>query len=112
MPQSIGIPMGTSCSPFLANLMLFMYEFEHFSDEVSRMEPWHLHQKDKLFKLSLCTRYIDDLWNPLMSKEPFQKVTKKMYPSWLKLGDPEYEGTHVHYLDMTISQTMAEHTVE
>ena len=37
MQQSIGIPMGTSCSPFLANLMLFMYEVEYFSDEISRL---------------------------------------------------------------------------
>ena len=44
--------------------------------------------------------------------ELFQKVTKKMYPSWLKLGDPEYEGTNVHYLDMTIWQTMADHKVK
>ena len=26
--QEIGVPMGTSCSPFLANLTLFMFEFE------------------------------------------------------------------------------------
>ena len=81
--------MGASCSPFLGNLKLFMYDFEYFSDEISRLKPWHLHQKDIFFKLSLCTSYIDDLWNPLMSKESFHKVTKKMYLSWLKLGDPE-----------------------
>ena len=26
--QVIGIPMGTNCSPILANLLLFMYELE------------------------------------------------------------------------------------
>ena len=49
--------------------------------------------------------------NPLMSKESFQKVTKTMYPSWLKLGNPEYEGRNVHYLDMPIWPTTADHTV-
>ena len=34
--QTVGIPMGASCSPFLANLMLFMYEMEFFTDAISR----------------------------------------------------------------------------
>ena len=28
--QEIGVPMGTSCLPFLANLTLFVFEFECF----------------------------------------------------------------------------------
>ena len=47
-----------------------------------------------------------------VDEQSFQKVTKKMYPSWLKLGVPEYESTNVHYLDMTIWQTMADHTAK
>ena len=46
------------------------------------------------------------------SKETLQKVTNKLYSSWLKLGDAEYEGTHAHYLDMAVCQTMADHTVK
>ena len=78
MQQSISIPMSTSCSLFLANLMLFMYELEYLSDEISRLKPFHLHQEDTVVTLSLCTRYIDDLWNPLMSKASLQKVATKM----------------------------------
>ena len=40
--QEISVPTGTSCSPFLANLTLFMFEFEWFSEQISRLRPWHL----------------------------------------------------------------------
>ena len=30
--QVIGIPMGTDCAPYLANLFLFAYEFEFLND--------------------------------------------------------------------------------
>ena len=64
-----------------------------------------------LRKLALCTRYIDDLWNPLMKKAKFQAIVKQIYPDWLKLG-LEAEGEHVNYLDMTIwcSKTAAGET--
>jgi len=114
--QEIGLPMGTSCSPFLANLVLFMYEFTFFTEEISKLRPWHVtlsHEScvlpsgqlgskiQDLRKLALCTRYIDDLWNPLMKKAKFQAIVKQIYPDWLKLG-LEAEGEHVNYLDMTI----------
>ena len=40
------------------------------------------------------------------------KSPKNMYPSWAQLGDPEYEGTNVHYLDMPIWQPMADATLK
>ena len=58
----------------------------------------------EVFRVAMCTRHINDLWNPLINKIKFQQITKKMYPKWLKLGDPEYEGCSVHYLDMTTWQ--------
>ena len=87
------------------NLMLFMYELEFFDAFISkhdliRNKP----ARQLLWKLSCCTRYIDDLWNPLVPKTKFQSITRQMYPTWLQLGDPESEGTMVDYLDMTIWQ--------
>ena len=38
--QVIGLPMGTSCSPFLANLSLFMFELEYFTEQISRIRLW------------------------------------------------------------------------
>ena len=68
--QTKGVPMGTSCSPFLANLLLFSYEFEYMTTIISTRSaarsPGSAAHK-LLKKLSFCTRYIDDLWNPLVS---------------------------------------------
>ena len=86
--QEIGVPMGTSCSPFLANLTLFMFEFEWFSEQISRLRPWHLRRREQLMSLAFCTRYIDDLWNPLVEETTFRAVTAQMYPEWLPLGEP------------------------
>jgi hypothetical protein len=103
--QVIGIPMGVSCAPYLANLMLFMYELEFFDAFISKHDPIrNKPARQLLWKLSCCTRYIDDLWNPLVPKTKFQSITRQMYPTWLQLGDPESEGTMVDYLDMTIWQ--------
>ena len=53
--QVIGIPMGTDCAPFLANLFLYSYEFK-WIDKQRKLKNQHaLH----LFKN--CSRYIDDL---------------------------------------------------
>ena len=104
MRQAIGIPMGTNCAPFLANLLLFMYELEFVTLQVSKLKPWHagLPAWHRLQQLAMCTRYIDDLWNPLIPSNVFQKYAKKIYPTWLQLGAPEHEGKAVNYLDMTI----------
>ena len=104
MLQTVGLPMGTSCSPFIANLVLFMYEFEYFTNQVAKIKPWHVEgtpRHSTLRKLSFCSRYIDDLWNPLVGREEFGSIVQKIYPSWLQLG-MECCGTSVNYLDMTI----------
>ena len=103
--QTKGVPMGTSCSPFLANLLLFTYEFEFVSETITSYPAARRpgsQQHTLLQKLSFCTRYIDDLWNPIVAKKDFQKILSSMYPDWLELGDPESEGSSVNYLDMTV----------
>ena len=108
MRQRIGVPMGTACSPWLANLTLFMYELEYFSFQISQLIPSEINSKSpkwqRLRNLSFCTRYIDDLWNPLVSKDNFQETARQIYPreSGLVLGDPEHDGHLVNYLDMAI----------
>ena len=106
--QTVGVPMGTSCAPWVANLFLFMYEFEYMSALISDLKPWEIEKQEGKWQfirnLSFCTRYIDDLWNPLVDKTEFEKITVEMYPaeSGLKLGDPEHDGPLVDYLDMSI----------
>ena len=97
--------MGVSCAPFLANLMLFMYEFKFIDKFITKNDPLNNPtHRSMLWKLSCCTRYIDDLWNPWIKISVFQKFTKDIYPDWLQLGEPEHEGASVNYLDMTITQ--------
>ena len=106
--------MGTSCSPFMANLVLFMFELEYCTEQVSKFKLWRddrgrrsinkMTKLGALNKLAHCTRYIDDLWNPLVDKETFLRIAKEIYPEWLQLG-LEHEGDSVNYLDMTIWHT-------
>ena len=98
MRQAIGIPMGTNCAPFLANLLLFMYELEFVTLQVSKLKPWHagLPAWHRLQQLAMCTRYIDDLWNPLVQADKFKQITRQIYPPWLKLG-MESQGNAVDY---------------
>ena len=82
-----------------------MYELEFFDAFISKHDPIrNKPARQLLWKLSCCTRYIDDLWNPLVTKEKFQSITRRIYPTWLQLGDPESEGKIVNYLDMAIWQ--------
>ena len=53
--QTIGIPMGTDCAPFLANLFLFSYEFRYLYN-LLKQKKWTV-----LNKFRRCVRYIDDL---------------------------------------------------
>ena len=53
--QKIGIPMGTDCAPYLANLFLYAYEFEFLNDTLK------LKDFSTLYKFNKCYRYIDDL---------------------------------------------------
>ena len=53
--QIIGIPMGTDCAPFLANLFLYSYEYEWMLKMLNNKKF------DVLKKIQYCFRYIDDL---------------------------------------------------
>ena len=97
--------MGVSCAPYLANLMLFMYVLEFFDDFISTRNPIrNKTARQLLWKLSCCTRYIDDLWNSRVPKAKFQSITSQIYTTRLQLGDPESEVKIVNYLDMSIWQ--------
>ena len=75
--QVTGVPMRTSCSLFLANIMLFMYELRAMSKYIASTEPplkLGSTRHNTLTKLAFSTRYIDDLWNPLLVKPRFTKI--------------------------------------
>ena len=52
--QKQGIPMGTDCAPYLANLFLFAYEYQQM-EAITNMNI------NEARKYSYTFRYIDDL---------------------------------------------------
>ena len=70
--QVKGIPMGTICAPFLANLFLFWYEFNWMKDMM---------RKDMKIakKMSNTFRYLNDLVS-INSDKLLNKYHSKIYP--------------------------------
>ncbi len=93
--QRIGIPMGTDCAPFLANLFLFAFEFQ-WIDKHRKAKKYNL-----LNKFMGCGRYIDD---PLMINNDRTMVThmSKIYPKKLKLIPDESDDISVSFLDLKL----------
>ena len=75
--QKIGIPMGTDCAPFLANLFLYSYEHEWMM-KMKKTNP----QLARQFNRS--ARYIDDLLT-INNDGHMKKYMKNMYPAELEL---------------------------
>ena len=92
--QIIGIPMGTDCAPFLANLFLYSYECEW-------MDKMHKENKtDFLKKFDFCSRYIDDLLC-INNDELMDKVMTDIYPSELSLTS-DNAIIKSNYLDLSL----------
>ena len=91
--QVIGIPMGTDCAPYLANLFLYAYEFE-FLNSV-------LKEKDfaTLYKFNKCHRYIDDLL-AVNNDGVLEETKSRIYPPELKLTCEDKNDQEVNYLDL------------
>jgi len=94
--QKIGIPMGTDCAPFLANLFLYSYEFK-WIDKQRKRKHYLL-----LKKFRHCSRYIDDLL--LVNNSNFMlKIMDEMYPKQLELIPDENDGTSAPFLDLKLT---------
>ena len=93
--QTIGIPMGTDCAPFLANLFLYSYEFKY-------MEKLCKENYSLARKLSLTFRYIDDLIT-LNSDEDFDRNRTDIYPASLKLNKENTTNSTATFLDLEIN---------
>ena len=81
--QKIGIPMGTDCAPFIANLFLFRYEFNYMMKLL----------KDKNYKEALklryVFRYIDDI--TIFNDENYLGENYlNIYPNSLNLKKSQY----------------------
>jgi hypothetical protein len=93
--QTVGIPMGTDCAPFLANLFLFSYEFDYLN-KLLKQKKFKI-----LYKFRYCARYIDDLL--LINNDNFLVSNKHdIYPIELDLTSDDKCDQQVHFLDLDI----------
>ncbi len=90
--QTIGIPMGTDCAPFLANLFLYAFESKWLSAKFDNKEF------DILKKFNNCFRYIDDLLC-IDNDELMGEFMTEIYPPELALTS-DNAVLKANYLDL------------
>jgi hypothetical protein len=93
--QKIGIPMGTDCAPFLANLFLYALEFK-FLENLTK------HDIFLARKFSHSFRYIDDLL--MFNNGKLMDIYKnRIYPKELVLNKENKKETLCNFLDISIN---------
>ena len=94
--QVIGIPMGTNCAPYLANIFLFMYESQYIKTLLDRG------QVKKASLLSNIFRYQDDaiVFN---DNGLFSRIYEDIYPEELVLLNTNVSNNCCNYLDLSIT---------
>ena len=94
--QKIGIPMGTDCAPFLANLFLFSYENEW-------MMKMKTENPQSARKFNRSTRYIDDLLT-INNDGLMKEYMNDIYPDELDLKHENAKNDkQSSYLDLNIN---------
>ena len=92
--QAIGIPMGTTCAPYIANLTLFSYEFKFISNKLKS-------QNSNICRdLSMTFRYIDDI-TVVNDNHNFDNAHKTIYPASLTLNKVNTMEHKADVLDIT-----------
>ena len=91
--QCIGIPMGTDCAPFIANLYLFAYEYKYLNN------LYNTKQHKKLQQFKHCYRYIDDL---LSINNTMINDISQIYPKELTLERTNKNDYQTDFLDLNI----------
>ena len=93
--QIVGIPMGTSCAPLVADLFLFCYE----TDLMLSLSDAN---KSEVIEGSNSTsRYLDDLLN--MDNNCFDSMVNHIYPSELQLNKANLSDNEASFLDLHLS---------
>ena len=80
--QIVGIPMGTSCAPLVADLFLFCYERD-FMLSLSQDN-----QSGVIEAFNSTSRYLDDLLN--IDNNFFDSMVNRIYPSELQLNKTSF----------------------
>ena len=93
--QIVGIPMGTNCTPLVADLFLFCYERDFMKNLSSD------NKADVIKALNLTSRYLDDLLN--IDNPYFEGIVNQIYPPELQLNKANTSGTEAPFLDLHLS---------
>ena len=93
--QIVGIPMGTNCTPLVADLFLFCFERD-FMKDLSRDN-----QADVIKAFNLTSRYLDDLLN--IDSPYFEGMVNQIYPPELQLNKANTSDTEAPFLDLHLS---------
>ena len=94
--QVIGIPMGTNCAPFLANIFLHVYEYEYLQLLINQ---GHVVEAKKL---AHTFRYQDDC-AAINDGSTFKKHFEKIYPPEMVLKNTNISTCVSTFLDLRIS---------
>jgi hypothetical protein len=95
--QRIGIPMGTNCAVFLANLFLFTFELAYLTTLVKQGNT------EAVLRFLRTVRYLDDLLS--VDNPDFDTLKYSLYPQDMLELNCEQEGNNVHFLDTRIRFT-------
>ena len=94
--QVIGIPMGTSCAPYLANIFLHVYEYDYLQSLVGHGEI------DVAKKLAKTFRYQDDCM-AVNDDNVFKDHYLLIYPPEMRLENTNVSKAVCTFLDLRIS---------
>ena len=94
--QTIGIPMGTNAGPHVANIYLYIYEFNYIQKLIE------LNDKAKLLNLKNIFRFQDDLI-ALNDDNALSSVLFEIYPKEMIVNNTNVSPRKSNYLDLCIS---------
>ena len=93
--QIVGIPMGTTCAPLVADLFLFCHERDFMKDLSND------NQADVIKAFNSTTRYLDNLLN--INNPYFEGMVNQIYPPELQLNKANTSDTEAPFLDLNLS---------
>ena len=95
--QIVGIPMGTNCTPLVADLFLFCYERDFILSLSDN------NQTDIIEAFNSTSRNLDDLLN--IDNPYFEHMVGQIYPTELQLNKANSSDTEAPFLDLNLSIT-------
>ena len=95
--QIVGIPMGTNCTPLVADLFLFCYERDFMLSLSDK------NQTDIIEAFNSTYKYLDDLLN--IDSPYFEQMVGQIYPAELQLHKANSSDTEAPFLYLNLSIT-------